>query len=107
MSKKALPVLTAGSVSNQSAIIVDLITELSSLACPEDEDCSLFVKEGNVGITVFLRRQKLVSTENRWIRDHDPQEPEYPYIYAALFETESPPEIVDAIKRILEMTAIV
>jgi hypothetical protein len=105
MADRSLSVTTIGPLSKESGIDPALVTELSSLICPGDEECSLLVKEWTpTGVAVFLKRQKLVSTEDRWIRDHDPVE--HAYYYAALFETETTPEIVGAIRRVLEMPGL-
>jgi hypothetical protein len=85
----------------------ELAIGLGRLSCPEDEDCSLHVTESSerAGIAVILRRQKLTDTEHPWIaRDHDPEGKAYRY--HATFETESATEIVNSVKRMLEMTGI-
>jgi len=84
-----------------------LLSGLSGLTCPEDEDCSVLVKAWapQFSVIVFVRRQKEVPTESRWIVDH-PKHSEYPYIYGTLFQTESTEEIIDAVRQVLETPEI-
>ena len=80
------------------------MTGLGSLYCPEDEDCSVHLTEssGKPGIAVVLKRQKLRDVEHPWTAgDHEPDS--RIYWYHAIFETESPTEIIASIKRVLEM----
>ena len=80
-----------------------LISGLSGLTCPDGEDCCVLIKawEPEFSVMVFLRRQKEVRTESRWIVDH-PKHSADPYIYATLFHTESNEDIIEAVRRVLE-----
>ena len=85
------------------AMQVQLMTGLVDLTCPADEVCSLLIEDmpDTAGIAVLVKRQKSVPAAKPWIMDHDTDSGTY--LYNALFEKESAVEIVEAIRKLLEM----
>jgi hypothetical protein len=83
----------------------ELTAGLSRLICPEDEECSVHVTEHEKeGLAVSLKVQKSRLAAERWGIDHDPEAGWY--TYQTVFETEPVNEIVDELRRILDMPCI-
>jgi len=82
----------------------EVMAGLAGVACPEGE-YSLHLNETHTGIAAFLRCRKPLQIDARWAEEHDPAVGRY--TYCTVFETESAPEIVDAIRRSVEVRELV
>ena len=82
---------------------IQLMMGLIDLMCPVDESCSLLITDTSdtPGIAVLLQRERFVPAKRPWYMNPDPEAGLY--FYNAVFERESPPEIVQAVKELLEM----
>jgi hypothetical protein len=99
------PLTVAFTHFEPTGIHPELMAGLSALRCPEDEDCSVQVNRGVIrGVSIFLKRQKSVPVEPGWVLDHDAKDNDYPFIYAASFETESAQEIIEAVRHVLNLS---
>lgn len=73
----------------------EVLAGLAGVPCSEGE-FSLHLSETRTGIAAFLRCQRPLQMESRWVEEHDPGLGRY--TYCTVFETESAPEIVQAIR---------
>jgi len=107
MSRKTLTVEVMSSGNVKTQVDPRLISGLSELLCPEGEECSIHMKasESSSAVVAFLLRQKEVLADSHWMLDR-PKSSEFPHIYARLFENQSSEEIIEAVKRVLEMPGI-
>jgi hypothetical protein len=76
----------------------ELMTTLAGVSCAEGE-YSLHLSETRTGIAAYLRCRNSIQLEERWTVEHDPKAGRF--TYSTVFEAESVPQIVEAIRSVV------